>query len=198
MTVSLEAWQLALTWVVSMGLGYGSCYYGVLHIGRALMFRNRSHRETGDMTHRRTPWAAILILIASAMVISIGIMSYIGHREDEKDDAQDRAVDAAYDQCITDWGDDLVAAVKDNREARKELDTAEERRADATAAVLRTVLLARADPPRATEKEFSQMLREAVSADGAVADSRARLAATQIESDYVAPTLACASERAAE
>lgn len=196
MTVTMPTWLLAVTLVVSAAAGYASCYFGVVKIGTAIMLRRRStNQEAEPMPNRHTPWVPLIMLVASAMVVTLGVMYLLEGRARAHEEAARAADQAAYDRCITQWGDDLVAAINDRSDAREKYDTAVNERADATAAVLNAALGLASDPPHGTEADVIDALRRARRADERVQRTKATLDATQDAATYEPPTLACADER---
>lgn len=204
MMVTMPTWLLALSYAVCISVGYAASWYGVVHIGNALLHRH--HREANTMPNRRTPWVPIIILVAAAMVITLGVMYGLDARHRSEQAAKQRADDkaaaaryaaeqAAYDACITQWGDDLVATINSSRGARAAYDAAAQWRADATADVLAAALGLASTPPTTTSADVVTALRAAQRADAKVHAAAHDLRETQNTNTYEPPTLACADER---
>lgn len=147
---------------------------------------------------RRGTWLAIVLLIASAMVVAIGVAAYLQQEAvedqraaDKRAAAQRTAELAAYTECLNQWGEQLVQRINTRNATRAEYDTATQRRSDAIARVVRIVLELRATPPQATERQLDQALATAADADDDVAVAKARLDGSAYT--YTTPTLKCGS-----
>lgn len=206
MNVTMPAWLLAVTFVVSVAVGYASCYFGVVKIGTAVMGLSRpdsgkANTMTDEQTeHRRSvtvPFVIITALVAMLLVLATvtGVGYYrAGKAADEKAVEQAAAAKAQseYAACLTTWGDDLVGTINHRNDARAAYDDASQHRDDATAKVLRVALELFVTPPTATRGQFKRTLEQARRADERVTAAKATLDSTQ--TDYEAPTFACGAD----
>lgn len=183
----MPLWLLCITYALVGGAAYGLGRFGVVRMGTRML---QHRRKAAPVNTRPTPWLAIILLVASAMVLTIGVMSYFDRRADRAQDQQADRERVAYDLCISEWGDRLVATVNERTEARAAYDRAAAARDDAGAEVFRIALLAGTDPPRATMSDIKQALRQARAADRRADAAKARLD-SELTSDYEKPTLAC-------
>lgn len=144
---------------------------------------------TSNLPRRRKgpTWVAAIILVASAMVIAIGVQARLDKHEERKRDAADRA----YADCLTEFASDLVTTIKTRNQATVKVEQAEQRRDDAADRVFATVLGARQTPPAATESDFDRALREQIRARALLDAARANAEAVRAENAYVLPEAVC-------
>lgn len=140
---------------------------------------------------RRGTWLGIVLLIASGMVVSIGVAASLQQRNSDRADQNRAAELKSYSQCISQWGADLVATINARNAERTRYDAANQARADAFAGVVRVIIGLRVDPPRATDRDLTRVLAEAEQADDRVRRAAAALSDAQAGNTYESPTLAC-------
>jgi hypothetical protein len=84
--------------------------------------------ETGEQgdTGAREPVTRVfvIILIASIVVIGIGVQAYFGHQDQEERDLADRQHDRMTEVCFKEWSDDFRDTVNLARGYTKELEAA--------------------------------------------------------------------------
>lgn len=206
MNVTMPAWLLTVTFVVSVAVGYASCYFGVVKIGTAVMGMSRpDSRKANTVTDEQTehqrsvtvPFVIITALVAMLMVIAlVTAVGYYRARSAAEDKAAEQAADAKaqqdYSTCLTDWGDQLVLTINSRNDARAEYDNASQQRDDATAKVFRVALGLFVAPTQGSRDDLRHALEQARRADERVKAAKATLDSTQ--ADYEPPTFACGSD----
>lgn len=174
----------------------GGClvYVGVVHLGQLVLHcqppttRSEDCKVHNGQTFRRSTWLAIVILIGSGMVVSIGVAAALQQRDTARNAAARAAEVTVYSECLTAWGADLVETINERNKVRQAYDDAVTDRADATATVVRVVLLLRRVPPEATARQLDAALAAAANADNRVTFSKRKLDMGAI---YYPPTLTC-------
>lgn len=148
------------------------------------------------MSNRLRPavWVGIMVLVASSIVVSIGVAAFLQQRNAEKQAAEQAEAQRSYSQCISAWGSDLVETINQRSEDRERRDAARDAasqaRDDALARVARVLTRLREQPPRATETDVTRALDRVAETDRAVraADRAARNATPP---SYKDPILTC-------
>lgn len=184
---------LIVTHLLAAAVGSAVTYVAVIRLVRVrevdghAVFEIHHHEENQMPNGRRPNWVGVVILVASAMVIGIGIQAYLNQRSG---DAQDKA-DRRYSDCLTGFAADLVKTIQDRSEANKKVATAERARDDAVDQVLDVVDRGRQHPPRATEKDFDRALQRAVEARRHLHRVQARADRVLAKNQYVLPQAVC-------
>jgi hypothetical protein len=184
---------LILTHLLAAGMGSAVTYVAVIRLvrvrevdGHAVFEIN--HTEEHQMSNRRRPnWLGVVILVASALVIGIGVQAYLNQRAGDAQDSADRR----YADCLTGFAADLVTTIQDRAEANKKVATAERARDDAVDQVLDVVDRGRQVPPKATEKDFDKALQQAVLARRHLDRVQAHADRVLAKNQYVLPQAVC-------
>lgn len=122
---------LTVTHIVAAGLGYLMCHWLTMRAGEALTRESESpvdvpvKRERGRWVTWSVPPVVILILVAAFVLIGIGVQSYLSQRADN-----------AHDECVANWGDDLIETVGTRGKATERLEQAQNARDDALDSLL--------------------------------------------------------------
>lgn len=149
-----------------------------------LVVRGGGHLMGKDSTmsirerFQKIPPSMMVLFICAGYVLGLGIQQWLYQREADRHDA-----------CVDQWGSDTQQALDARVVANKRLDRAQQERADATAAVLRTVVLLRKHPPQADETALDATLRAAERADNHVQRVAAKVTKTRANHPY--PPLRC-------
>lgn len=169
--ITVPAELLLATHLLAAALGGMLAYAVVVHWTDLL-----HHRRTGEpMPNRRLrprTWLAIVVLIASGVVVAIGVAALLQKQADEQAD-RDRAEEyRTYADCLTQWGDDLVGTINERNDTRAAYDEAlaadaeaGRERDDAVAKVVRVILRLREVPPTASDTDLQRALEQVREAD---------------------------------
>lgn len=187
--VALSGSVLVATHLLAACAGGLLAYVAMVHCGKRCHRPTRSEDPVQNRRPiRRSTWLGFVMIVASSMVVAIGVAAYLQTDEAEEADAARAREVAAYSECISAWGGDLVETINSRGAVRRVYDEAQTDRADATADVVRIVLLLRKVPPEATARELDQALARAAAADDRVAEAKAELDMAPI---YRPPALTC-------
>lgn len=172
---------LVITHAAAAGAGALVCYYVVM----ATHDVQPSHPNRTDM--RRAIAAPAVILVASLLVITIGVQAYLFQREQRNREEQFRE----QQKCLGAWGKELSDNLATNRQANADLRKAQDEKDAALDRVIVTVAKFRRVPPAATSQEVQSALETYVDAQASLALVRAQTAATLTSKPYRTPQEVC-------
>lgn len=129
----------------------------------------------------------IYLLVASIVVVGIGVQAYLNQRLQERDQAQNRARLS----CIQEWGGELVDTVEKRTRANVRVEKAQQRRDRAEQDIFLVVLRLRSQPPEGTPADFDKALQRYAIALAGLKAAKDATKVTRQENPYVSPELVC-------
>ena len=130
---------------------------------------------------------SLIIIVASLLVVGIGVQALLAQQDNADRDRRDRA----YADCLTDFASNLVDTIERRTEAGIRLDEAEEMKSRALDRLLRITELARRTPPEATSAAFDRALDARVAAQQHYLAVKREVDAVRDSNEYVSPEAAC-------
>lgn len=182
----MTAWTLIVTHLLAAVAGGGLTYAGVVCWGE---WKQGSEGTVPNRRLRARTWVGIVVLIASGMVISIGVAAYMQQANVKQQRQEDRDRVRAYSECITAWGGKLVDTINERNDDRAAYDAAQQARDDSLVRVAKVLIRLRRIPPKATDGDVGAALAKVAEADRVVAAAARRLEAER--PTYQTPTLVC-------
>lgn len=152
---------------------------------RKARLMNRTH----DQRRRRDFYGIVIIVFLVALALIALQMYQAQGAQDDRDAARAETQKdlAAYAECMSAWGEDLVSTVRTRYSATKAENKAKAQRDKAMDDIVLTVVAARRVPPEATSADFTRVLAQYVKALRNKARVEAEANATRERNPYPKP-----------
>jgi hypothetical protein len=158
----MDMWVVALSHLVAFGLGVATWLpFTIWEGGRV----TAPEPTPAHGPRRGLPSKALLLLIAAALVIAIGVQQSLYQRDASRRDA-----------CYESWGQDLYASITQRTKANVALEGAREDRDDAVDNIVLLFIAFEREVPRPTQAEQRRRFREVL---GSFAEAKSRLESAQ-------------------
>lgn len=154
-----------------------------------------------DTSDRGAGRVGIVTLLASLVVIVLGVQMLVALRTDARDDqreARQDAADRAYADCLTTFAADLVDALQTRTEASAELEAARsdkdrllDRLLELTQAATASGAESNDELPPGLLEEYRQVLRDRVTAQATFREAERELRKARRQNPLVAPEVTC-------
>lgn len=178
---------LVATHLTAAAAGAVGGRYLVVRAMRDIIVQDAEPLALSHTRPSRSFWFGTIILVASMLVVGIGIQAKLAADDNRQRDQADRR----YANCLTNFADTLVDSLQKSRAASKRLEKARAEKDDALDQIVLVVIGARSTPPTATEEDFTRSLTAFAEAKAHLAKVQAQVQNQRQANPYVPPKAVC-------